>query len=165
MERWDIYDGNRNKTGRTMARNDWRMEPGEFHASVIGAVQTPDGRYLITQRKEDKEWGAGWWEFPGGGVLAGENPEQAVAREVREETGLDVSGVRGEVACSYMRETPEERNNYFMDVYRFVLDFSEDDVRVQEEEVAGFKLATAEEIAELGTRGVFLHYASIRSMF
>ena len=164
MEIWDIYDENRRLTGRTMVRDDWSMKPGEFHISVIGAVQASDGRYLITQRKEDKPWGAGWWEFPGGGVLAGETPRQAIVREIREEVGLDVSEVPGEVAWSYKRETPAEQNNYFMDVYRFVLDFDSQDVRVQEVEVQGFRLATAEEIAQLGEQGIFLHYTSIAPM-
>ena len=31
MELWDIYDENKQPTGRTMRRNDWHMKPGEFH--------------------------------------------------------------------------------------------------------------------------------------
>ncbi len=90
MEIWDIYDENMNKTGKTMERDNWSMQPGEYHVSVLGVVQRPDKKYLITQRKMDKPWGAGWWEFPGGAVRAGEEPEAAVRREVAEETGLDV---------------------------------------------------------------------------
>jgi 8-oxo-dGTP diphosphatase len=36
----------------------------------------------------------GWWSLPGGAVETGENLEAAVQREVKEETGLDVSPVR-----------------------------------------------------------------------
>ena len=50
MEQWDIYDENKQKTGRTMNRNDWHMKPGEFHLTVLGVLQRPDGRYLITRR-------------------------------------------------------------------------------------------------------------------
>jgi 8-oxo-dGTP diphosphatase len=165
MEIWDIYDANRQRTGKTMARDDWRMKPGEYHISVIGAIQKPDGRYLITQRKEDKPWGAGWWEFPGGAVRAGEEPDQAVARELGEETGLDVSSVSRERVYSYERVNPDEQNNYFMDVYRLRFDFEEADVKVQEEEVAGFMLATADEIRAFADQGIFLHYDSICSIF
>ena len=70
MEQWDIYDENKQKTGRTMNRNDWHMKPDEFHLTVLGVLQRPDGKYLITRRNLDKEWAAGWWEVPGGGVRA-----------------------------------------------------------------------------------------------
>lgn len=58
MEIWDIYDENMNKTGKTMERDNWSMQPGEYHVSVLGVVQRPDKKYLITQRKMDKPWGA-----------------------------------------------------------------------------------------------------------
>ena len=47
------------------------------------------GRLLIMQRSAEQMLG-GLWEFPGGKIEAGESPEEAVAREVREETGLRV---------------------------------------------------------------------------
>ena len=54
MEIWDIYDENMNKTGKTMERDNWSMQPGEYHVSVLSVVQRPDKKYLITQRKMDK---------------------------------------------------------------------------------------------------------------
>ena len=125
MELWDIYDKNKKLTGRTMVRNDWNMAPGDYHLTVLGVIQRPDGKYLISQRKMDKAWGAGWWEIPGGGVQAGETGEQSVRREVHEETGLNVTDVPCELVYTYERVNPEEKNNYFVDIYRFVLDFDE----------------------------------------
>ena len=165
MELWDIYDKNKKLTGRTMVRNDWNMAPGDYHLTVLGVIQRPDGKYLISQRKMDKAWGAGWWEIPGGGVQAGETGEQSVRREAHEETGLNVTDVPCELVYTYERVNPEEKNNYFVDIYRFVLDFDESDVHVQESEVEDFRIATAEEIAELGAKGVFLHYDSMKQVF
>lgn len=88
MELWDIYDSNKQPTGRTMKRNDWHMQDGDYHLTVLALVKTPEGRLLITQRKADKEWAPLKWEIPGGGVRAGETSEEAVLREVQEETGL-----------------------------------------------------------------------------
>ena len=165
MEYWDIYDSNKKKTGRTMKRNDWILQEGEYHLSVLGVIRRADGRYLITQRVMTKAWAPGWWEVSGGGVMAGEESFEAVCREVREEVGLDVSQCPGKLALTYHREHPGEGDNYFVDVYLFELDFDESDVRIQKEEALGFKIATLEEIQDLAAQGIFLHYDSIKEVF
>ena len=48
MEYWDIYDSHKQRTGRVMARNDFTMQPGDYHLTVLGVVCRPDGRFLIT---------------------------------------------------------------------------------------------------------------------
>lgn len=165
MEYWDIYDSNKQRTGRTMKRNDWCLKDGEYHLSVLGVIRRSDGKFLITQRVMTKAWAPGWWEVSGGGVMAGEESFEAVCREVREETGLDVSHAKGGLFLTYHRENPGEGDNYFVDVYRFEMDFEESDVVVQEKEALGFRLATPAEIRELADQGIFLHYDSIKQVF
>ena len=55
---------------------------------AAAALIDADGRVLVTQRPAGKAH-AGKWEFPGGKIEAGETPEQAVNRELREELGLE----------------------------------------------------------------------------
>ena len=43
--------------------------------------------FLLASRPEGKGW-AGWWEFPGGKIEAGESPEYALNRELKEELGI-----------------------------------------------------------------------------
>ncbi|MGX6648356.1 (deoxy)nucleoside triphosphate pyrophosphohydrolase [Maricaulaceae bacterium MS644] len=52
------------------------------------ALLDADGRVLIARRPEGKAH-AGFWEFPGGKIEAGESPEQALIRELREELGIE----------------------------------------------------------------------------
>ena len=56
---------------------------------VVGAAIVRAGRVLATRRTRPPE-AAGRWELPGGKVEPGEEPEQALVREVREELGCTV---------------------------------------------------------------------------
>ncbi|MDD6327908.1 MAG: NUDIX hydrolase [Eubacteriales bacterium] len=165
MELWDIYDENKNRTGRTMKRNDWHMQPGEFHLTVLGVIRRTDGRFLITKRVMTKAWAPGWWEVSGGAAVAGEDSADAVKREIMEETGLDVTGWDGGYLFTYKRENPDEGDNYFVDIYRFTGDFTEKELKLQEGETDGYMLATLEEIEAFAKQGIFLHYDSIKQAF
>lgn len=57
---------------------------------AAAALIDTNGHILITQRPPGKAM-AGLWEFPGGKVEAGETPEAALVRELREEIALEVS--------------------------------------------------------------------------
>ena len=84
-----------------------------------------------------------------------ESLEECCMREVQEETGLDVSKSEGGYLFSYKRENPSEGDNYFVDIYRFIMDFDEADLNLQESETLGYKLATPEEIKSLVTYVAF----------
>ncbi len=163
MELWDIYDINKNKTGRTMVRNDWTMKEGDYYLSVLGVIHRPDGRFLITRRAMDKAWAPGWWEIPGGGVKAGETSFEAVCREVLEETGVDVSKAQGGYRFCYHRENKGQ--NYIVDIYRFEMNITDKDVRLQTDEDIDGKFATLDEIKAIAEEGKFLHYSSIKAIF
>ncbi len=165
MEFWDIYDKNKRLTGRKMQRNDWRLQDGEYHLTVLGVVRHTDGRFLITRRVLTKAWAGGWWEVPGGAAMAGESSREAVNREVFEETGLDVSALTAQPLVCYQRENPGEGDNYFVDCYLFTLNFKQSDIKIRENEALAWKLATLAEIEELARQGIFLHYNSIKEIF
>ena len=60
---------------------------------VACALVDPDGRVLLAQRPQGKQF-AGLWEFPGGKVEPGETPEETLVRELKEELGIETK-----VAC------------------------------------------------------------------
>ncbi|MGN0351845.1 MAG: NUDIX domain-containing protein [Roseburia sp.] len=165
MELWDIYNEKKERTGRTMKRNDWCLKEGEYHLTVLGVIMRKDGKFLITKRVMTKAWAPGWWEVSGGAAIAGEDSKDAVLREIKEETGLDVANWDGGYLFSYKRENPGEGDNYFVDIYRFEGDFTEEDLHLQEAETDGYMLATKEEIKAFAEEGIFLHYDSIKEAF
>jgi uncharacterized protein len=67
--------------------DDMRCKVQELN--VYAVVRDSRGRILAMKRREPKVW-----EFPGGGVEWGESPEKAVRREVLEETGLKITGLK-----------------------------------------------------------------------
>ena len=56
---------------------------------AAAVIERPDGSFLMARRPEGKVY-AGWWEFPGGKVEAGETARHALDRELREELGIEV---------------------------------------------------------------------------
>ena len=56
---------------------------------AVGVLIQSDGRFLLTSRPAGKVY-AGYWEFPGGKLEAGETVEQALRRELHEELGITI---------------------------------------------------------------------------
>ena len=56
---------------------------------VVAALIGRRGRVLLSQRRADQTFGL-HWEFPGGKVEPGEDPREALAREIREELGCTI---------------------------------------------------------------------------
>ena len=72
---------------------------------VVGAIIKDGDRYLVGQRAATKAQG-GLWEFMGGKIEPGETPEQALARECREELALEIENEH--IIDSVVHEYPEK---------------------------------------------------------
>ncbi|MGH8264062.1 MAG: 8-oxo-dGTP diphosphatase MutT, partial [Steroidobacteraceae bacterium] len=73
---------------------------------VAGILRDAEGRVLIAQRPAGKHM-AGSWEFPGGKRRAGESAEAALARELREELGIEIDGLERFMTIDH--EYPDRR--------------------------------------------------------
>ena len=60
---------------------------------AVGVLIDPQGRFLLTSRPEGKVY-AGYWEFPGGKLEAGESVEEALRRELIEEIGVVIGAAQ-----------------------------------------------------------------------
>ncbi len=60
---------------------------------AVGVLIDRDGRFLLTSRPAGKVY-AGYWEFPGGKLEAGESVEQALQRELHEELGITIGAAQ-----------------------------------------------------------------------
>ncbi|MFV0431047.1 MAG: 8-oxo-dGTP diphosphatase MutT [Alphaproteobacteria bacterium] len=67
---------------------------------AAGIMVNEAGKILVAQRPKGKSM-AGFWEFPGGKIEAGEVPEQALIREFKEELGVDIA-LEGMDAVSFV---------------------------------------------------------------
>ncbi len=106
MEWNDIYDENRNLTGKLHKRGTpWKQD--EFGLVVCVWVYDGAGHILLTRRAKGKSF-AGTWENSGGAAKAGETSRQAIARELFEETGI-----RAEECEFELIDTDRDRNNFY----------------------------------------------------
>ncbi len=106
MEWNDVYDENRNLTGRVHKRGTpWGT--GEYGLVVCVWVYDGRGHILLTRRAKGKSF-AGTWENSGGAAKAGETSRQAIARELFEETGI-----RAEEGEFELLGSDRDRNTFY----------------------------------------------------
>jgi 8-oxo-dGTP diphosphatase len=85
---------------------------------AVGIVHDGQGRVLFAQRPAGKPY-AGWWEFPGGKLEAGETVAQALARELHEELGISVRE-----SCPWVVREFEYEHAHVRLYFRRVFDWS-----------------------------------------
>ena len=134
----DIYDIDRNLTGRTHRRGTpWRK--GEYGLVVCVWVYDGKGKVLLTRRAPEKT-AAGTWENSGGAAKAGEDSLTAIVRELYEETGIRANPEEFELldACT-------DRGTHY-DHYCLKRDSSKVKVVLQPGETDGAQWATFDQV-------------------
>lgn len=125
---------------------------------VVAAVIRHDDRVLACRRNRDRDAG-GKWEFPGGKVEAGETDQEALARELEEELGLNTVSIGSLVSRSTTTENGQaiELSCYWVDTLQPLTKSSDHDALrwCFISELASLDWANADQdaIAELQTLG------------
>lgn len=152
MENWDILNRNGKPTGRTVSRRCPILRRGEYHLVVHIWTVDGKGKILIQRRSDSKPLMPGEWAATGGAAIAGEASRFAACRELKEELGIDKK--RDELV--YV--TRMIRRNSLLDIYLTFTDCNPEELNLQKEEVAEVKWVSAEELAEMVSKGEFHNY-------
>jgi 8-oxo-dGTP pyrophosphatase MutT (NUDIX family) len=156
-ELWDVYDRERNLTGRFHRRGE-PLQQGDYHMVIHVWLQNRKGQFLITKRSPNKGF-PNMWECTGGSALAGDDSLSAAMREVKEETGLTLIPENGKVILSGIS------TDYFYDIWVFQQDFELKEVVLLEGETCDVRYATAEEILKMQQEGIFVPYEYLAELF
>lgn len=120
--------------------NEEQTQP--FSLSVKAIVVDRDKRCLVLRRSMESKNNAGKWEFPGGKLDPGESFDEALEREVHEETGLAIRLIRPfDTAMSFLQDRRV--------VYLFMLAEAETDTVCLSDEHDAFQWVEASRLAEV----------------
>ena len=141
MEYGDVYDAERNLTGRLHRRGTpWKR--GEYGLIVCVWVYDGRGKLLLTRRAPEKSF-PGTWENSGGAAQAGETSRQAIARELFEETGIRAAEEDFELL-----DSRRDRDSFF-DFYCLRNDTRLEDIVLQAGETTDVKWVTFEQVHQM----------------
>ena len=148
LEKRDLYDANRNLTGKTIYKGE-KIPEGSYINVVLVFIQNSEGKFLIQKRSERKN---GLYATTGGHPKSGEDSLQGVITEVKEEIGIDLKPE--DVKLYYGGRSDEEQ--VFWDDYYVKMDIPNiENLKLQEEEVASVHWFTADEIIDLMKNELF----------
>jgi len=152
MEIMDIYNENRERTGRTHVRGRTVRE-GDFILAVHVWILNSGGEFLIQKRQPWKKLFPGMWDCAvAGAALAGDSSEAAAAREAKEELDIDLDMTGAELILT------DKFSFGFDDIWLIRKDIDIVSLRLQKEEVEMVKWARPGEIRDMAKNGEFVKY-------
>ena len=145
-ELWDIYDKNKNKTGRFAERGVYEFKEGEYHIITVALIINSKNEILITKRAETKKKEPLKWEITGGGVQAGETSLQGILRETSEEIGMKF---KKDEAIFLKEIRKDETPADFKDIWLFKSDLPIKNIKFEDGEVTDAKWVTIDKFVEM----------------
>lgn len=158
-ELWDLYDADRQLTGRTHRRGE-PMKAEDFHMVVHVCIFNSKNEMLIQQRQPFKKgWSNMWDVTTGGSALKGDTSQKAAEREVFEEIGLkiDLTGIRPHFTINF--------NDGFDDWYLIRQEVDISQLKLQNSEVQRVKWAGKEEVLGMCEEGIMIPVYFMKQLF
>ena len=157
MELWDLYNEQRELTGRDHVRGE-EVPQGFYHLVVHIWIRNSKGEYLISQRSADRPAYPLMWECVGGSVTKGEDSLTGALRETKEEVGLTLSPEDGKLVYSVVgRVVNGVKFRDIVDVWLFEYDGPVSLEQATTKEVAQTVWVTKKQIQELFDTGKLVH--------
>ena len=149
MELIDLYDNDGNKTDKTYMRGDKsrKFNKNEHIPIVMIFIENSKGEFLIQKTSESK---GSVYSSTGGHVDSGENIDDALVREVKEELGLDVNINEVKYLGHVITGAP------IRFLYYLKKDINTNDLRIDKEEVEKVRYMSENEINNLIEEKLFL---------
>ena len=145
-EFWDIYDKNKNVTGKFAERGVYEFKDGEYHLVVVALIINSKKEILITKRSEMKKAEPLKWELTGGGAQAGESSLQGILRETSEEIGMNFIP-QDAILLKEVRKDGKDAS--FKDLWLFKKDTPIEDIKFEDGEVSDAKWVTIEQFLQM----------------
>lgn len=145
MEVRDLYDINKNLTGKTFVKGE-QVPNGYYYLIVCVIIENSKGDFLIQKRVARK---GGKWALTAGHPKSGENSFEGLCSEVSEEIGIDISKDNPRLIDTWIN------NDQIFDIYYLRKDIDINDIVIQEEEVDGVRYVSLSDINEMHSRGEF----------
>lgn len=158
VELLDIYDKNRNKTGRVVKREAGTiLSDEEYFLYAQCWIINLKGEILLTQRRVDKKDG-GNWEPTGGCVVTGENTTQGIIRELEEEIGIFINKEELQLVKTII--DLKQNRNCFRDIYVLKKDIKLTELKFNDNAVVNAKYVTIEEFKAMIKNGEAISWLS-----
>lgn len=153
MEMRDLYDINRNLTGKKIFKNDVIPE-NTYIMIVVIFIQNDNNEFLIQKRSIKKD---GLWATTGGHPKSGESSLDGIITEVKEELGITIDNP--------ILFKQASGKNTICDLYYIKKNIDLKNIIIQEEEVSSVKWASIDEINELMKNNEFKesHYKMFKN--
>ena len=152
-ELWDIYDIDRNKTGRLHERGK-QMNAGDYHLVVNVWIMNNKGEFLISKRAS--EAACGMWQTTGGAAVAGDDSLTTALKETQEELGITLDAKNGQIVKQYNFTHLYLSGNAICDVWLFSQDIDISTIVFQPNETCDAMWASSGKIKQMIKEKTFM---------